>query len=275
MNKLLKTPFPRPKFLQYFIVALCTAASVSFILVVFQPFGTSSFKHDHKTLILLGYGFCVLVTLSIYYFLSLNIIHKNRQSNWNIVYEGIDLLLVLLLSLLICYLYSVAVLGRNLDFGQMLYFLGNAFCVAILPVIICIFYLYSRWKGVERSEIVTTDTSKSIDYFKLAGNNLRGPLNIPKSDIIYIQAQDNYVMMHLAGDDKPQRHILRSTLKKIYQELTQEQFIQVHRSYIVNKSRIKNILGNKSKAKLQLDGIDNKVPVSRSLYDKVKMSTTN
>ncbi|HEY6907042.1 MAG TPA: LytTR family transcriptional regulator DNA-binding domain-containing protein [Ignavibacteriaceae bacterium] len=89
---------------------------------------------------------------------------------------------------------------------------------------------------------------------------------IPVDSVIYIEAQDDYVMIH-SGEGK---HLKQKTMKYFEEHLPPEDFIRIHRSYIVSIPRIKKIeLIEKETYKLFLDG-GTALPVSKSGYDKLK-----
>jgi len=269
--KITKIPFPRFPLQQYLFISFAIAFSVSFILIVFQPFGTAKFQHPNKLLILAGYGFVVFIAGAIFYFLSLKVIHKNKAERWNIVMETVDLFLVVIFSLLACYFYFILIFNLPFSFPQFSYFLFNAATVALLPMIGCLGILYFNWKDVIRASLETSKENKSEKSLKLIlGNNKSDQVEVSSDDIILAQAQSNYVMLYVQKKEKIQRHILRSTLKQIREQLDENLFIQAHRSYVINKSRIQGITGNKSKAQLQLDGFEKNIPISRNIYDTLK-----
>ena len=271
--KITKIPFPRLPLRQYFIISFAIAFTVAFILIFFQPFGTANFKHPNKNLILAGYGISVFVTMVIYYFLSIKFIHKNKEDNWTIVKEVLDLFLVLILALFASYIYSIEIFDGSYRLKNMFYFLTNAATVAILPVLVCLGYLYVTWKDVVRSSIQISEEDKSDGKLTLIlGNSKSDQIEATTNEIIMAQAQSNYVMLYIQKDKKIQRHILRSTLKQIKEQLDDSIFLQAHRSYIINQSKIKEILGNKSKPQLKLEGFEKIIPISRNIYDQLKSS---
>jgi len=60
---------------------------------------------------------------------------------------------------------------------------------------------------------------------------------IPVEKICYIEAQDDYVMIW----SELGRHLKERTMKYFMQHLPQGQFLQIHRSYIINLSQIASI----------------------------------
>jgi len=82
-------------------------------------------------------------------------------------------------------------------------------------------------------------------------------LVIPIDTILYIESEGNYINIHC--DQK--RHISRQSLDSVVSELKSDQFFRIHRSYLVNVSRIKSF----SKKEVILENIS--LPVSRGLAD--------
>jgi len=269
--KINNIPYPRLAIKQYLLIAFSIAFVVSFILIVFQPFGTAKFHHPNKNLILAGYGFCVFATTSIFYFLSIQVVHKNRENRWTILWEGLDLFLVTLLSFIACYIYSVEIFNRSYNLNGLLYFISIAASVAILPVLGCLGFLYVNWKDVKRAEIQHTEEEQpQTQLILILGNNKNDQIKVTPEEIILAQAQNNYVMLYLQKTEKIQRHIIRTTMKQIKAQLNEKIFLQAHRSYIVNKENFGQLHGNKSKASLEIIGLDKKIPISRSFYDFLK-----
>ncbi len=60
---------------------------------------------------------------------------------------------------------------------------------------------------------------------------------IPVDDILYIEAQDDYVMIHTSDS----RHMKKKTMKYFEERLSAEQFVRIHRSFIVNVSFINKL----------------------------------
>ncbi len=88
---------------------------------------------------------------------------------------------------------------------------------------------------------------------------LRKEFLIAATDIEWLQAQGNYVGLHVNGHD----YLLRSTLAAFLEQLDPTRFVQVHRSYAVNLDRIAEIEPQETgDAKLKMkDGTT--VPCSR------------
>jgi two-component system LytT family response regulator len=89
---------------------------------------------------------------------------------------------------------------------------------------------------------------------------------IPVQDVNYLEAQDDYVMVHSSEG----KFLKQKTMKFFDQHLDPKDFIRVHRSYIVAIKGIKKIeLLEKETYKVILQD-KSSVPVSKSGYEKLK-----
>lgn len=89
---------------------------------------------------------------------------------------------------------------------------------------------------------------------------------LPVGDIIYFEAMDDYVRLHTSE----QGFLKQSTMKYFEQNLPEQEFIRVHRSYIVQVEEISKLepMGKESFVVLLKNGTE--LPVSRSGYTKLK-----
>ena len=79
-------------------------------------------------------------------------------------------------------------------------------------------------------------------------------------DIIYIESDSEYVIYHTAN----KKIMCNQTLKSLEKSLPPSIFMRVHRSFIINKTKVTGLKGRN----LLLTDID--ISVSDSYYDKVK-----
>ena len=85
-------------------------------------------------------------------------------------------------------------------------------------------------------------------------------------EISYLEAQDDYVMIYTAEG----KYLKQQTMKYFEKHLDPEQFIRVHRSYIVNISRIERLEPYEKSNYILILKDGNKIPVSRSGMQKLK-----
>ncbi|MFO7669452.1 MAG: LytTR family transcriptional regulator DNA-binding domain-containing protein [Bacteroidales bacterium] len=85
-------------------------------------------------------------------------------------------------------------------------------------------------------------------------------------EINFLEAQDDYVMIY-TGEGK---YLKQQTMKYFEKHLDPDQFIRVHRSYIVNISRIERIEPYEKSNFILILKDGNKIPVSRSGMQQLK-----
>lgn len=79
------------------------------------------------------------------------------------------------------------------------------------------------------------------------------------TDILFVESMENYVVIHTHVS----KEVVYMSLKTLLEHLPTQQFLQVHRSFIVNKPMIQAIGGN------QLLIGNHKIPVARNLREEV------
>jgi DNA-binding LytR/AlgR family response regulator len=101
-------------------------------------------------------------------------------------------------------------------------------------------FIKATQKALERKALKSkqTNTTTNADYFfvKCEGKIER----IIYNELIYIEAMTNYVILY-TGQNK---RIAYLTMKGIQEKLPADQFLQVHKSHIININKINRIEGN-------------------------------
>jgi DNA-binding LytR/AlgR family response regulator len=105
-----------------------------------------------------------------------------------------------------------------------------------------------------------TNSSGNEEIFIKKGSAL---VKLKLREIIYIEALENYVTLN-TNDDK---YTIHFTMKAIEQQLPSGVFIRVHRSYIINKSKIQTIKENS--LDLIIGGSHKSIPVGKSFRDSL------
>jgi len=83
------------------------------------------------------------------------------------------------------------------------------------------------------AENLTAETTLS----RIVVKTPKAMIVIPVDDILYLEAQDDYVMIHTSES----RHMKKQTMKFFEDRLSPEQFVRVHRSFIANVSHINKL----------------------------------
>lgn len=115
----------------------------------------------------------------------------------------------------------------------------------------------NRAKEIAKSIEPRSVIQNKADHFFIKCNN-----QIEKifySDLVYAEAMLNYVMLHTNS----KKMMVYVTIKSLEEQLPSDTFIKVHKSFIVNISKIKSIEGN------ILDIGNEKITISQNLREKV------
>lgn len=89
---------------------------------------------------------------------------------------------------------------------------------------------------------------------------------INSSDFLFAKAEGNYVAIHLNNGGKAERLLKRLRLTDLEKQLEGNQAIcRCHRSYLVNLQAVRDIRGNAQGYRLNLEGTEEEVLVSRGM----------
>jgi DNA-binding LytR/AlgR family response regulator len=89
---------------------------------------------------------------------------------------------------------------------------------------------------------------------------------IPVEEIDFLRSDDKYTLVGWRGDGtRPGEALVRTPLKELAEQLDPEQFVQVHRSVIVNLGAVSHVArGPNETATIHLKGRPETLPVSRA-----------
>jgi hypothetical protein len=236
---------------------------LSFIVIVLQPFDTSQFEADNKTLLLSGFGIFVFVVFVIHSCIE-NIWYFKIGKIWTVFYEIVSTVLFLLFSGTVLYLYNrIVINGVECAIETYWRFLSVT-VVCMTPVFVPLM-LYLRQKFGERF------VPLSSSLFILIGENKNEILKLEKEQLLFIKAVENYVEICFIGNDnKIIGKTFRQTLSNVCEQLP---FLEkCHRSYLVNIGNIEAVIGNSQSAKITFLVGEKEIPLSKTYYKQIKHS---
>jgi two-component system, LytTR family, response regulator len=88
----------------------------------------------------------------------------------------------------------------------------------------------------------------------------------PVERVDFIEAQDDYVGIHVAG----KVHLRTQTLSELAESLDPARFVRVHRSYVVNLERISRLESYTKDSRVVVLQDGREIPVSRSGYARLR-----
>ncbi len=85
---------------------------------------------------------------------------------------------------------------------------------------------------------------------------------VPVDEVLFFRADDKYTCVQTAGGAE---HLIRTSIQELAQQLDAQQFVQVHRSTLVNLNHIAGTRRDESsRLLLRLRGFEGELPVSRA-----------
>jgi len=112
-------------------------------------------------------------------------------------------------------------------------------------------------KASESKKTALSTSQKENDHFFIKCDNQIE--KIVYNDLLYAEAMMNYVMLYTSS----RKLMVYITIKKLEEQLPTDIFIKVHKSFIVNMSKVKSIEGN------MLNMGDAKITISQNLRETV------
>ncbi len=170
-----------------------------------------------------------------------------------------------LTTMLLFFLFS-----KNWD--NWVIYLSSVLVSVFFPTLLAVLYfLFKQTKErILQLEPVSkhdNKNQKTDKMFQLINENGKILLDVPMDHIICYEANDNYVITHyLNKNNDLKKSMDRVSLKKIEDMIVDggDDFVRVHKSYIINKIFLEEVKGRSQAYKLKLRHFDSLVPVSRS-----------
>lgn len=115
-------------------------------------------------------------------------------------------------------------------------------------------------------KVMQTLDDKTEKLFRIAVKKGGDIHMIPVEELLYIEAKDDYVMLYTAKG----RYLKEKTMKYYENHLDEQEFVRVHRSYIVRVDQVKRLEPYGKSSYLAILGQGQKINVSLSGYRKLK-----
>ncbi|MEM6802136.1 MAG: LytTR family DNA-binding domain-containing protein, partial [Bacteroidota bacterium] len=155
-------------------------------------------------------------------------------------------------------------------FDEMLYEFGltlkYTFLVLIIPYGMMLLYFASRTNTPneeEKEKNLDMALPEQLAPLILKSENEKELLSIKASHLLFLKSESNYVAVFHLKNGELKKQLLRTSLKKLAQEIKHPQFLRVHRSYMVNISQLISVNRNTKAYELILEKADKyPIPVS-------------
>ena len=252
-----------------------------FVVVFIKLFNLDDLSGIDNIFIVLGFGLITMFIMTINrIILALLIPRFFHEDNWYVLKE------------IYFHMWNIFLIGLgNLLYGNIGGYLRinlstiiqvqiGTIMVGIFPVTFVVMLKQIRLLkkyangAVELNKTIQTHDSQSGDEeilnepISLSSESGRDRIQIRLGDLLYVKSVENYVEVYWDAAQGIQKNLLRSSLKRIEDNLNSYSFVfRCHRTYLVNMKNIDRITGNSQGYRLSIRGFEDSIPVSRS-YSK-------
>ncbi len=246
---------------------------VTLFLLIFQPFGVNNFDPTNTIDItflfsMIGFGFVTALSLSFYEFIIVPILFK-REVLWVFILRIILELIFIAGSVFLYY----NIMGNFHDWSVMSYlsFVFNISVMSIIPIAIILLYNnYKKTKHAFQLLELQPKLSAEPKYVSLSSNNGKEIITLTLNDLLYIEAQDNYISVHYSENDTLKSKLLRATMKEVEEHLKQDDILRCHRSFIINMNKVNKVIKEGHQLQLFIPELTTPILTSRSFVPNIK-----
>lgn len=255
---------PREKWMLVLFISLF----IPIFLLLFQPFGVNNYDPTHRISGVFLMAACLFgavggFTILIYEFWLAPLLFN--RTNWMVFSLRIVVGMIFLAS---AFFLSYNIMGGFHDWRLSSYFefILNVIAMGIIPTFITLLFLEYRRirKAYETFRTESGVSSARNKLIRLSADHGKEHIAILPKQLLYIEAQGNYVFIFYLEGELIKKNLLRTTMKKLERQLSQYFVLRCHRSFLVNVNRVTKVSGNAHQLQLHLSGLANHLPVSRS-----------
>ena len=252
----------------FFLASVFIFATI--FVLIYQPLNPPvSWSRQLYTTLLVGSGFVVLLLSR----LLMHIIHKHHVLYlWQYVVWGVGEILVFIFGLaLFAYLLGDAETFFSLVVRVTIDVAGILTVPYILTVLL---FLLDHEKeenarlraALESYRCPQKGTNEVLNFYDRGG---RLALATRSENVLYIEADDNYCIIHYYTDEHEETFVLHNSMKYFDSWGSETGLLRCHRSYIVNMPNVKLLRKERDGLTLELYRGDRIIPVSRTYREGV------
>lgn len=276
MLALLQRPYPQETHWKSHLKdALLASSGVAFVLSMLQPFGLDEIEGQLRWQAGLYFGMVTLVVMLLNYLWMLAFPRFFGEQQWTLGRE----------MLWASYSFVSISLG-NFLLGRYLFPDSGLFArygpillvtvvVGLLPYLLITYINATRHlrrhlatalafnQQVQQAQLSDTQGQQSSPVLRFVGDAELLPA-ITLHQLLYVEAEGNYLRIWTLHHDQPTDYRLRATLTQQAQAWAEHpQLLRTHRAFLVNLTQVQQVEGNSAGYRLRLHPARPQVPVSR------------
>jgi hypothetical protein len=252
---------------------LFTALFALVFINIYAPFGVENWVKLTKLQLIFSSSLVILTGVLVIAISRLIMYQVSRKKRLNYFRYGIWIAWEIISMGLVYAILQEMILTDKRDF---VFVFKSTLTTTLLVLLIpyTLTWLYFSWSEKSRKleKLEGTPVPKSSFPLMLAFNDEKGELrfSLKTQDLLYLEAADNYVVIHYTDQAKRARYVIRNSLKNMEGGLLESGVIRCHRSYMVNFERVKIIKKERDGLVIELDIAEkHSIPVSKSYVEQV------
>lgn len=145
---------------------------------------------------------------------------------------------------------------------------ANTTWMLLIPYVISFLYLYNEHLIKKLAENTEEIKENNVIQFKDEKDEVR--FSITSDKVVFIESSDNYCIIKYLNNDKISDFVLRSSLKRLANELIDTPIQRCHRSYMINLEHVASLKKDNSDISFEFDVPNVKeIPISKSYNEKI------
>ena len=250
-------------------VAFATVFAYAFI-ILYKPFGAgdwydvSWWKFSIASFVLVVSGMLVVFVSRLFMF------RLKRFRPISILYFAVMIAGEIIFMAVLYASLERWVMKDMRPFAVIVYFaVQNTALILLIPYLISVLFFEWQEKKMSLEKLIKQISRKAYFIsFKDEKGTLR--LTLKTNDLIFLEAYDNYVVLHYESDEKTKTYLIRNTLKQFEKDLAEFPLLRCHRSFMVNLNHVKMMKREKGIVQLLMDNQgQNTIPVSKTYLENV------
>jgi hypothetical protein len=254
---------------------------VFLFILFFQPFPLGMLDYNNRLIFVTGFGLIeFLLACLVLVVIPLLLPKWFAVGEWE---SGPPFLLGLILITLTstAFTFYVRYVGNvPLTF----YIVFKVILVCLLPILSLVFLyknkslehvisLLKEQNNILKQKLNEQEVKADEEQIEISSTNKSEKVTIRNKNIIAVKSADNYVEIFYLFEDSVEKKLMRSTLKNILVQLSDSpDFIRCHRTCLVNTTHIIKLSRNYSGYYLNMNHLEENVPVSRQYLEQVRAS---
>ena len=234
-----------------------TALFALIFINVYAPFGADSYLDLSGIRLFLYSSFVILTGMLVVVISRVTMYLYSRKKILNYWQYILWVIAEIMVMAFVYSIYVKFILADERDF--MIIFnasIKNTSLIILLPY--TILWLFFSWQDnatrlheLEEKEFTVAKPSGGMIPFRDEKGTLR--LSVQLEDLLYLEAADNYVLIHYLQRNKLQRFMVRNSMKNYEEQFNESNIIRCHRSYMVNLEKVEVIRKEKDGLPLELE----------------------